>query len=371
MDIQPFAFGSCLDLSAQNLDDVHMQCIYDYLQQNPSIRLLNLRKNNVTAHGAHILAQCQQLTRLIISDNQLMDEGVRLISQLSNLKLLDISANKVTHRGAKAFVKHPQLRELYIDSNNLGDTGAILLAQNRDLQVLDLGANKIGPVGTKAFKDSPLLSFNLRSNDIGAEGVISLAHNPFLKRLCIANNKIDDPRVLQILAANSSLRELDISHNTLGAHLPLLGQSSTLCCLNAGWNHVRDEALRAFTKNKVLQTFILNGNHISDVGALLLCEMERLVYLALENNQIGTVGLIRLMNSTIIRHLSINGNLSPEDTQNLLLESPISRANRVKKLQAPIFPTLQQLAFFTIPKSLQQASTLPPYLQVSPSISQG
>lgn len=146
-------------LSYLNLEDEGTEALADALKDSaPLLEVLEMAGNDITAGSTAALATCigekQFLTRLILSENELKDEGAILISKAlaeghGQLTEVDLSSNSIRRAGARllaqAVVNKPGFKLLNINGNFISDEGID--------EVMDM------------FKDSPHLLGPLDEND--------------------------------------------------------------------------------------------------------------------------------------------------------------------------------------------------------------
>ncbi|KAL5136640.1 RAN GTPase-activating protein 1 [Glycine soja] len=124
-------------LSYLNLEDDGAEALANALKESASsLEILDLAGNDITAKAAASVAACisskQFLTKLNLSENELKDEGVVLISKAlegghDQLIEVDLSTNSITWSGAKlvaeAVVGKPGFKLLNINANFISDEG--------------------------------------------------------------------------------------------------------------------------------------------------------------------------------------------------------------------------------------------------------
>ncbi|KAL3505888.1 hypothetical protein ACH5RR_031270 [Cinchona calisaya] len=124
-------------LSYLNLEDEGAVAIADALKSTaPSLEVLEMAGNDITAEAAPALAACiaakQLLTELNLSENELKDDGAIQISKAleeghDNLKEVDISTNSLRRAGARTLaqsvVQKPDLKLLNVNGNFISDEG--------------------------------------------------------------------------------------------------------------------------------------------------------------------------------------------------------------------------------------------------------
>ncbi|XP_072892429.1 NACHT, LRR and PYD domains-containing protein 12-like [Hemitrygon akajei] len=237
-----------LDLSLNKLGDSGVKLVSAALR-NPECKIQKLWLFNVglTDSGAEDLASAlstnPSLTDLNLSENELRDSGVKLVSAaLRNpeCKIQKLWLYKVglTDSGAKDVAStmsaKPSLTELDLSGNKLGDSGVKLVSvalSNPDckIQKLWLDNVRLTDSGAKdlvsALSTNPLLTgLNLSGNKVGDSGVklVSAAlRNPECKIQILGLNNVGltdsgAEDLASALSTNPSLTELGLSDNKLG-----------------------------------------------------------------------------------------------------------------------------------------------------------
>ncbi|KAF2325185.1 hypothetical protein GH714_024985 [Hevea brasiliensis] len=139
------ALGKCshlrkLDLRDNiylNLEDDGAEALANALKESaPSLEVLEMAGNDITAKGASSLADCiaakQFLSKLNLSENELKDEGAILIAKAiesghGQLSEVDLSSNSIRRAGARLLgqtvVLKPGFKLLNINGNFISDEG--------------------------------------------------------------------------------------------------------------------------------------------------------------------------------------------------------------------------------------------------------
>lgn len=124
-------------LSYLNLEDKGAEALANALKGSaPSLEVLEMAGNDITAQAASTLAACiatkQFLMKLNLSENELNDEGVMLIAKAleeghDQLNEVDLSSNSIRRAGARhvaqAVVHIAGLKSLNINGNFISDEG--------------------------------------------------------------------------------------------------------------------------------------------------------------------------------------------------------------------------------------------------------
>lgn len=242
-----------------------------------TLRSLDLSDNALEAASAPVLARglalCSALTSLNLTNNELRDDGARIVlgalhrGPASVLQDLNLSDNLMTSDTAPELVRVLEqcssLTSLCLDENPLGSDAA------RDI--------------IKALERGPTLvlqQLHLMDVSLFPEGAIDLARAlivwPSLKTLNIAANEIRDEAAIEIAAALPqcpSLVNLNLRSNYMGNNgVKRLAEAMPLCTtleeLDLSDNYIRDKTfhilLECAQSCESLQRLYLDGNFISD-----------------------------------------------------------------------------------------------------------
>ncbi|KAJ6685076.1 RAN GTPASE-ACTIVATING PROTEIN 1 [Salix purpurea] len=180
-------------LSYLNLEDEGAEALANALKEcAPSLEVLDMAGNDITAKGASSLAACiaakQFITKLNLAENELKDEGTILIAKAievgcGQLNEVDLNTNAIRRAGARllaqAVVDKPGFKSLNINGNYISDEG---IDEVKDI-----------------FKGLPNLLENLDENDPDGEDLDEDA-------------KEDDEDADNEDELESKLKDLEIKH---------------------------------------------------------------------------------------------------------------------------------------------------------------
>ena len=149
-----------LDLSATKINNTGILVLVEALKKNPNLQKLNLSFNRISALGANDLARLlieSKLRQLIITNNQLGDEGVAILEEALKenkfLTILNLRLNQIGNLGACALAR--------------------VLVENRGiLSVLRVDYNLIGPEGVDILRAAARWNGKIKS--------VCLLYNPGL-----------------------------------------------------------------------------------------------------------------------------------------------------------------------------------------------
>jgi hypothetical protein len=143
---------------------INLQQLIEVLGQCPSLKKLNLKRNNISAEGAariaEALKQCPELTYLDLSVNKIGDTGAARVAELLSLghcpalSHLNLSLNKIGDAGVESLVsvfeQYPLLIDLDLSHNLIRADGVEslvrVLGKCTTIKYLDLSWNYIGLV---------------------------------------------------------------------------------------------------------------------------------------------------------------------------------------------------------------------------------
>ncbi|KAA0721505.1 NACHT, LRR and PYD domains-containing protein 4E NALP-epsilon [Triplophysa tibetana] len=236
-----------LDLSNNDLKDSGVKLISDALNtHNSKLQKLRLSGCNLSAKCCVSLSSCLQssssLGELDLSNNDLKDSGVKLISDALNthnsqLHTLRLSLCHVTEECcvslSSCLQSSSSLRELDLSNNDLKDSGVKLISDalnthNSQLHTLRLSGCMVTDEGCRSLasalssQSSHLRELDLSNNDLKDSGVKLISdalntHNSQLHTLRLSGCMVTDEGCCSLASALSSqsshLRELDLSYN--------------------------------------------------------------------------------------------------------------------------------------------------------------
>lgn len=282
------------------------------LRLNTNLNKLTLKRVSgvgenvdITVHVGQAIANIlilNNITSLVLSQMINTVNIVPIIGSLENntsLQVLDLCRNNISDSGtillAQILETHTSLRELDLRQNNISAAGTTAIAQllqkNSTIYKLDLGFNDIveGIVHiTEALHHNYTLTIlKLCDVDLNMTGIQAIADmlmiNTGLIHLDLSTNDIGDEGaniIAQGLSRNSTLIGLDLLFVNMGDKSlinlsQVLSHNSSLTCLGLG-DYFKDEGLQAMGEclkiNSTLRTICMLGDKKTKDGLESLSE---------------------------------------------------------------------------------------------------
>ncbi|XP_030757061.1 leucine-rich repeats and immunoglobulin-like domains protein 1 [Sitophilus oryzae] len=288
------------------------------------LQALGLPNNQLYTVPIKALESLPELDRLDLSGNKLKMLDGQSFKGLRNLSFIDVSNNLITKISPNAFDSLPQLKILRLRGNKITLAGITKLNSQSTIEDLDLSENTlVGPLGPKTFpKMESLKDLQLSHNSLSSIKMGALQGLTNLTSLRLQHNLIDvieDHAFIHLTA----LVNLDLAHNRIvavsGASLAHLNQLTDL--------DLRHNFLRALTADliqplKSLKVLKLDENDISIVASDALKPNSIFKHLTLLENPLNCdCSLIEFSNWLI------NTTLPTEDKATAICTTPPSLEN--------------------------------------------
>lgn len=314
------------------------------LKENNKLRHIDLTGNNICSSGAEALADSLSynlsLEELILTGNRIDDTGAFALAMAMgkptcSLEALAWQENPISSEGEASIERAPQLRRnqkywfgqtlrdlskgaissIHLAERNIGDEELLLLTDVLEstsplIRCLWLSGRGLSPRSLIPFCERALGSGakivrlymkNCNCADDMARALSSvLKENTTMEVLSLTDSSLSTigaSAVADGLSENSTLRRLNLDRNDIGdVGMAALGQvipKTSLQSLSVSRNSLTDQSMN-FEYAKDLQELHMDGNKITDRGALELCRFLvddcRLGWLSLRQNHLTQRG---------------------------------------------------------------------------------
>ena len=316
----------------------------EMIKTNAKLNYIDLTGNKICCEGAKALAESLSynlsLQELILTRNNIEDDGAYALAMAmgkhtSSLDKLGWQDNPISSEAQASLERIPQLRRnqkywlgqlmrdlskgaiasIELTGRFIGDEELLLLtdvleASNPLIRSMwfsgdSLSRRSLLPFFQRAFGPaSKILRVYLKNckygDDIAQVLSVALPHNTGLEVLSLTDSSLSAVGASAIadgLANNVTLRRLNLDRNHVGdvgmAALCLSIPRSSLQSLSVSRNSLTDQSM-TFEAVKNLEELHMNGNQITDWGALDLCRFLmddcRLIWLSMSQNHVTSRG---------------------------------------------------------------------------------
>ena len=272
-NIEPFfnqnGYIEKLNLSGNSIKDEGFILLCKALYDNKYLQNLNISNNDIRnqglTQGLNLIFTCK-LISLNISQNQLLDSGIKILSNslkyfpnlqelnisncgfefngfeyllqilstCKNISSLNVSGNEIKHKNfetLKPLFETMMIRNLNLAKCSLGNDATYILGDsistNENLRKLNISSNKISDKGFRSFislfaRNSNIESFDCSQNlitDLSAINFVkNIKFNHSLKKLNLFDNQLTNNVgniILEILHTNKTLRSVNLLFNRI------------------------------------------------------------------------------------------------------------------------------------------------------------
>jgi hypothetical protein len=206
-------FARRCDLTAED-----MPALVAYLNQTKNKVQLSFENNDTGSggigdNGLEILMTAKNIHRLELDGNHITDSGINFLSD-ADISAISLNDNFITSKGAVLLAKLKFLTWLEIKGNYLGDGGATALAKSISIDTLNVSSNHLTYNGAIALSKAYRISWlEIQDNNISDKGFIALMSLPRLNTLIAGKNNIGDASIAA--AASKPLDHLMLDGNEI------------------------------------------------------------------------------------------------------------------------------------------------------------
>ncbi len=236
-----------------------------------NLKLVKLNLNSNIIKSITGIENLINLSQLILSNNEIDDEGLVGIENLFNLTYLNLNENKITNNGIKLIKDLYNLEKLDISYNNINDISELFNLIN--LKELYICRNNITNISVLTnFKK--LKIFNGSNNLI--HDINPLNDLVEITNLDLNNNQIYDINSLKKII---KLKHLEISYNKI-LDISVIINFEKLLRLDLSYNNILDISIFKYFNNKynkysnksnipiIFEYLNLSGNPFTDITPL-------------------------------------------------------------------------------------------------------
>ncbi|XP_056640290.1 slit homolog 1 protein-like isoform X2 [Diorhabda carinulata] len=290
IDSQPFVECSC-DMPHTlrcTGDKSSMKIIGETLRAKSSfsVSLLDCTIQNLTSISEPILEEVS-LHGLVISSGELKNIVENAFDKLASpLQALGLPNNQLETVPISALRSLPELDRLDISGNRLRNLDRKSFEGLRNLSFIDISDNLISKITPDAFDNLPQLKIlRLRGNQLTISAISKLNRLSTLEELDLSENMLIGPIGPSTCTKMSSLKDLQLSHNTLSSiKMGSLQGLTALTSLRLQHNQIDVIEDHAFSHLSSLLTLELAHNRIVAVSGASLAHLQKLTYLDMRHN---------------------------------------------------------------------------------------
>lgn len=180
---------------------------------NPIVTTLTLSCNPLQIHP-NLFQSSFSLTSLDLSENELTDQSLNVLSKAPHLYTLILNRCKITDNKLLTIMRSESISSLALQCNSFTEASIRSLAKNSRLTALDLSSNSLRNDAVSILKSTTsLTSLRLNDNQITSDGMLAFNQHPSIRYLSIANNNLE--RIPPPFAQRATFLFLDISKSSL------------------------------------------------------------------------------------------------------------------------------------------------------------
>ncbi|HDV5785707.1 TPA: hypothetical protein RJD83_002685 [Legionella pneumophila] len=337
--IEYYHVGGTLFLDNCLLNSKDALVIRNYLARHPKIYYVSLDNNDLRDEGVKAISQISRIEYLSLRNNKIGTDGAIALGTMPSLTYLNIEYNDVDDRGAAALAQISSLSNLSLEYNPIGSEGIAALATLKELFSLSIGGNsRLEPgsleslthiqsllILTLVYKslasdnidvlaNTSVVNLELINTQAADEVASKLSANPRLQDVAFYNTDLTDKGVAAIVMM-PSLEYLRISTDEHHANylsdeavITIARQNSNLHQVTLGGNPIGEKGAEALSQNQSFSDLTLRNNGLTDEAACILAKNTTLRQLELSNQQIGNIGATALAQNDQIKVIDLNHN---------------------------------------------------------------
>ncbi|XVF78829.1 hypothetical protein PTKIN_Ptkin14bG0168500 [Pterospermum kingtungense] len=272
-----------LDLSKNNLSGTIPDCLVNF----SDLTFLNLEMNNLSGKIPDSFRP-DQLSDVLLNDNQLEGLVPRSLASCSSLEVLNLGNNKLIDTFPHWLASLPSLEVLILRSNRLHGSlpNSIAPSEFSALRIIDLSGNEFtGPLPTKFFRN--LRAMKSAPGEMLPESNYREGYERYQISLKVRTKRSE----IELVKTLAIFRAMDFSNNLFSGGIPEeLGELISLQMLNFSHNKFSGPIPASFGNLVALESLDLSSNNLCGRIPSQLTNVTFLEVLNLsENNLVGPI----------------------------------------------------------------------------------
>ena len=209
-------FKNLMNLNLANNNIENIEITTNNKNSFEKLKILNLEDNKINDVSKNLLKVCSNLEFLFLSHNNIISISTFSDMNLNNLSHLSLSHNSIFNFSSLAKANLINLNILNLSFNKIEDISCLEKMKFPYLEELKLNHNNIDDISIFEKTNFPKLKvLELKYNKIENIGIIKNVHFPELEILNLENNKIENINTLKNVSFNETLKELNLSNNSI------------------------------------------------------------------------------------------------------------------------------------------------------------
>jgi cellulose synthase/poly-beta-1,6-N-acetylglucosamine synthase-like glycosyltransferase/Leucine-rich repeat (LRR) protein len=209
------------------------------------------------------------LNKLILTDTEISDAGLKNLSRLKHLFALHLDGTKVGDKGLEQIALLPDLQDLWLDRTGVSDTGLAGLSNSHKLRTLSLKRTEITDEALTQI-GGPIQELALSHTRVSDTGLRTLASKEQLQVLELAGTAVTDSG-LETIAQLPNLRVIDLGATSISdLGVATLKTLPALYELRLDRTAITDQAAESLSLFEALGEVSLDGTRVTADGKALL-----------------------------------------------------------------------------------------------------